>query len=108
MIRQLLITICFKTPLNTFIKCISSFCKFAFASVKMFLSVSQFRESVRKHEVKSLLGFQSFDVKAKSKPQLKVSSFVSHKHGPSLLPHISLTLSGPLICFYLRPACGLL
>lgn len=35
-----------------------------------------------------------------------LSSFVSHKHGPSLLPcfSLSLFLSTPLICFYLRPA----
>lgn len=37
-----------------------------------------------------------------------LSSFVSHKHGPSLLPCCSLSLllflCTPLICFYLRPA----
>lgn len=33
-----------------------------------------------------------------------LSSFVSHKHGPSLLPSLSLSLATPLICFYLRPA----
>lgn len=41
-------------------------------------------------------------------PTEMLSSFVSHKHGPNLLPcfsvSLSLSLPSPLICFYLRPA----